>query len=84
MCFIWNIRKASLQKGAQLFTPESRATPIGQRDGKANWGYILGNKIGLVVQAYNLTTKETEARKNHKLNDMEGSRLGFKTAWASQ
>lgn len=63
MCFIWNIRKASLWKGTQLFTPESRATPIGQRDGKANWGYILGNKIGLVVKAYDRTNKETEAKR---------------------
>lgn len=75
MCFIWNIRKASLWKGTYLFTPENRATPTGQCDVKANWGDILRNKIGLVMQAYNLTTRETEAKR------LQVQRPGWTTEW---
>lgn len=64
MCFIWNIRKASLWKGTYLFTPESRTTPIGQCNAKANWGCILRNKLGLLVQTCNLTTKETKTKRS--------------------
>lgn len=84
MCFIWNIRKDSLWKGTYLFTPESRVTPIGQCDVKANWGYVLRKKIGLLVQACNLTTRETDAQKITILETWMGYRVDLKTAWATQ